>query len=64
MTYDKVYSQDPVIIITEDDGDGLFHVYVEGDLVGIGHTSEDAEAIAEEVFDAIVGDPLEEGAQE
>ena len=64
MTYEIVYSYDPAIIIAEEDTDGYFHVYVEGDLVGIGHDMDSATEIAEEVFDALVGDPLEEGAEE
>ena len=64
MTYERVYSYDPAIIIAEDDRDGYFHVYVEGDLVGIGHSMDAAEEIAEEVFDSLVGDPLDEGAEE
>ena len=61
MTYEFIYAHDPPMVIMEDDGDELFHVYVEGELVGLGHNFEAALEIAEEVFDAIHGDPLEEG---
>ena len=61
MTYDQVFSEDPPIIITEDDQDEYFHIYVEGDLVGICLTEDEAFDIANEVLDAIVGEELQEG---
>jgi len=60
LTYDEVYSYDPPIILTEDDGDNFWHVYIEGQLVGIAYSKDEAEQIAEEAFDAIVGGDVEE----
>lgn len=60
MTYDEVYSYNPPIIITEDDGDGYWHVYIEGELVGIAYDRDEAELLAEETFDSIIGEFAEE----
>lgn len=61
MAYDLVYSEEPPVIITEAD-DGFFHIYVEGELMGIAYEEEESYNLAEEILKAILGDPLEEEA--
>ena len=63
MMYEEIYSDDPTIIIVEEDPvDGIesYYVYCDGSMCGIGHNYEAALEIAEEVFAAVTGDPLEE----
>ena len=60
MDYDMVYSEDPPIIITEA-GDGYFHIFLEGEFVGLAHNYEEADLLASEVHAAVAGEPTEEG---
>lgn len=55
MTYERVYSYDPPIIIVEDDSDDRFHLYVIGESVGLAYTMEEAEEMAAEIFDELTG---------
>lgn len=60
--YDWVFSEDPIIIVTEDD-DGLYHIYVEGEFVGLTHGSQQAKEMAQEIFDAVNGIDQEEPSE-
>lgn len=59
MVYDHVFSEDPAIIITEDD-DGYYHIYAEGEMVAVVRGSQNAKETAQEVFDSLVGESFEE----
>ena len=60
MAYDIVYSEEPPIIITEAD-DGYYHIFLEGEFVGLAHNYEEADLMAAEVHAAVTGEPQQEG---
>lgn len=57
--YDWVFSEDPAIIITEDD-DGTYTIYVEGEFAAHVWGSQQAKETAQEIFDSVVGEDLHE----
>jgi len=62
---EHVFSTDPPIIVVEDEDDNIddvviFHVYAEGEHVGMAYTAQEAKELAQEVFAALTGEPQEE----